>query len=172
MVNRERAHPGADCGEDRPADAGRRGWVRISERRALARLRPFDVVALTAVGAVIGRTATSPTTSYLQGAVALLVLLGEHQILSRTRFHPLLRRFTEHRLRILIRDGQLQSAQLRWCGLTRSDIESALRERGVYGLHEVRFLLYEAEGAFTVVRRDDVGDLIQSAVQEAASGHQ
>ncbi len=141
--------------------------LRLGERRTLARLRPFDVVVMIAVGAVIGRAATSSGTSYLQGATALLVLFVMHQILSRARYYRSLRRFTEHRIRILIRDGQMLPGQLRWCGLTRSDVEAALREHGVSDLSEVRVLLYEAEGAFTVVGRDRSGELIQSAVRAA-----
>lgn len=140
---------------------------RLSERRTLARLRPFDVVAFTAVGAVIGRAATSSNTSYLQGLTALLVIFAVHQLLSRSRFIPVLRKLTEHRLRILIRDGRVIPSQLWWCGLTRSDIDSALRERGVYDSGEVGLLLYEAEGAFTVVGRDGSGNLIQDAIQQA-----
>lgn len=145
--------------------------LRLSERRTLARLRPFDVVTVIAVGAVIGRAAIATSTSHLEGATALLILFVVHQLLSRARYHQWLRRLTEHRIRILIRDGRMLPAQLWWCGLTRSDVEAALRAQGVSDLAEVRLLLYEAEGAFTVVGHDRSGELVQAAMRAANRVH-
>ncbi|HUO40410.1 MAG TPA: DUF421 domain-containing protein, partial [Mycobacterium sp.] len=38
--------------------------LRLSERRILAELNVFDLAVIVAVGAIIGRTATSSTTSF------------------------------------------------------------------------------------------------------------
>lgn len=55
--------------------------LRLAERRTLAQLSAFDFAVTIAVGAIIGRTATSADTSFATGAVALLtVLLAHHGI--------------------------------------------------------------------------------------------
>lgn len=61
---------------------------RITERRTLAELAPFDYVTAVAVGAVVGRTATAADTSFLTGAAALVTLLVAHAVVSRLRFLP------------------------------------------------------------------------------------
>lgn len=48
---------------------------RIGERRTFAQLSPFDFAVSVALGALIGRTAASHTTSFATGAVALIALL-------------------------------------------------------------------------------------------------
>lgn len=144
--------------------------LRLVERRTLARLRPFDVVTVVALGAIIGRTATSTTTSFLQGATATLTLLGVHELLGRARYLGWVRRFTEHRVRVLMHEGKFLPRQLWVCGLTRSDVESALRTHGVTDRTQVRYLLYEPDGAFTVVERDRGGELIRAAVHPTGGG--
>ena len=56
--------------------------LRLSQRRMLAELNVFDLVVTVAVGAIVGRTATSATTSFATGAVALITLLVAHRIVA------------------------------------------------------------------------------------------
>ena len=90
---------------------------RITERRTLAELAPFDFVTAVAVGAIVGRTATAADTSFLTGAAALVTLLIAHAVVSRLRFLPGMARLVDPPVRTLIRDGQVQRANLRRCGL-------------------------------------------------------
>ena len=90
---------------------------RITERRTLAELAPFDFVTAVAVGAIVGRTATAADTSFLTGAAALVTLLIAYAVVSRLRFLPGMARLVDPPVRTLIRDGQVQRANLRRCGL-------------------------------------------------------
>jgi len=76
----------------------------------------------------------------------------------------------DHEIRVLIVHGQLRSAQLRRCGLTDDDVFSHLRERGIFDVADVMYLLYEAKGALTIVRRDDGerAPLVQAALDRSA----
>ena len=57
--------------------------LRLSERRVVAQLNVFDFVVTVAVGAIVGRTATSSTESFATGAVALITLLLAHRLRGR-----------------------------------------------------------------------------------------
>lgn len=140
--------------------------LRVTERRALAHLRPFDVVTMVALGAVVGREATATSASYLQGAVAIVTLLALHQLLSRLRYLPGLRRVSEHRVRVIVREGRLDNHQLRVCGLVPTDVLAAMRVRGLGDLSEARLVIYEADGSFTVVTGAS-GVLVQDALRQA-----
>jgi len=143
--------------------------LRVGERRTLAQWTLIDFAAAIAVGAIVGRTATAPNGSWVTGAVALGTIIAAHRIMSLLRFHPLLNKLTDHRIRVLFADGSLRRGQLRLCGLTDNDVLSELRQRGILDLAEVRYLLYEAKGGLTVVRRDADGPLVDSALGSAAS---
>ncbi|MGW1682645.1 DUF421 domain-containing protein [Saccharopolyspora sp. NPDC002376] len=143
--------------------------LRLTNRRTLAQMSLFDFVTAVAIGAVIGRTATAPDTSYAEGAAALFALIAVHQLIGYARFWSIGQRLTDHRIRLLVVDGDVQVKELRACGLTMADLRAALRQQGVRDLAEVRHLIYERNGRFTVVpARQEPGELINAEVRLAA----
>ncbi|WP_138732501.1 DUF421 domain-containing protein [Modestobacter excelsi] len=128
--------------------------LRVAQRRTLAQWTIIDFAAAVAIGAIIGRTAVAQTQSYATGAVALLTIIGAHRLASLLRFQPLLGKPTDYRVRVLVADGQVRRGQLRRCGLTDNDLYAELRQRGVFDVSQVRFVLYEGKGGLTVVPRD------------------
>lgn len=56
---------------------------------------------------------------------------------------------TDHR--VLVEDGQLRGGQLRPCGLTESDLLAELRQRGVFNLGSLCYVLYQLKGQRTLV---------------------
>lgn len=129
--------------------------LRLGERRTLAQWTIIDFAAAVAVGAIVGRTAVAENQSYAVGAVALLSIVAVHRAASLLRFHPLFGRLTDHRVRVLVVDGKVRPRQLRVCGLTDGDLFAELRLKGVFDVKDLRYVLYEAKGGLTVVRRDD-----------------
>jgi len=57
-------------------------------------------------------------------------------------------------VRVLVADGQLRRDQLRLCGLTDNDLYAQLRQRGIFELAQVRYVLYESKGDLTVVPQE------------------
>lgn len=145
------------------------GGLRIGTRRTLAQMSLFDFVTAVAMGAIIGRAATSASTSYVQGAAAMLSHIVVHRLVSLLRYRPAFTRFTDYRLRILAADGRVRQRQLRICGLTSEDLQAALRQRGVTRLEDVSLVIYERAGGLTIVPRSSPGGaLIDAAVASAA----
>lgn len=143
--------------------------LRLGTRRTLAQMSLFDFVTALAVGAIIGRTATASETSYLEGAVALVTLIVVHRVVSLLRSHPTAARVLDHRVRVLMVDGQLRRRQLWICGLTVEDLHAALRQQHIHRAAQVRYVLYERTGHFTIVHRDErTSELIATALRGAA----
>ena len=123
---------------------------RITLRRTMAEFTPFDWVTGVAVGAIVGRTATAPHPSWLTGTAALLALIAAHDVVARLRFIPWVRRLTDQPVRVLIRDGQLDQANLKRCRLTREDLDAILREHGHETPSGIRLALFESKGVVSV----------------------
>jgi uncharacterized membrane protein YcaP (DUF421 family) len=124
------------------------------------------------MGAIIGRTAIAGTQSYLTGAVALVTLVVMHRLASLLRFNALFNRLVDHRVRVLVADGQLREAELRRCGLINNDLYAQLRQRGVFDIAGLQYVLYEAKGTITVVPADappDAQPLVQAGLQASAN---
>ena len=144
--------------------------LRLGERRTLAQWTIIDFATAVAMGAIIGRTAIASSQSYATGAVALVTLVVVHRAASLLRFNPVLGKLADHRVRVLVDDGQVRERELRRCGLTDNDLFAQLRQRGVFSLDQVRYVLYEAKGDITVVRKDAEGNpqLVEAGLEGAA----
>ncbi len=125
--------------------------LRVGERRTLAQLGAFDFAVAVAIGTIIGRTATVPSTSFATGAVALIALLAVHRIVAFARRNTQFARAVDHPPRVLIASGTLQDRELTRAGLTPGDVYMMLREHGVGDLSQVAYFLYEANGQTTVI---------------------
>lgn len=132
--------------------------LRLTVRRVAGQITIYDAVAMVTVGAIIGRTATATGTAFVQGLVALAVLLACHEIVSRLRLRGRVQRLTDHKVRVLISNGEIDAHQLKACQLTEADLDAALRIRGITSLSQVRYALYESQGAISVVRADEQPD--------------
>ncbi len=128
--------------------------LRLSERRILAEFNVFDFAVTVAVGAIIGRTATSSTTSFATGLVALVSLLVAHRLVAVLRRRGLLAGLLDRRPLVLVAHGRMQAAALRSAGLTQRDVYRLLRQAGQADLDAVQYVLYEELGGITIVRAD------------------
>ena len=144
--------------------------LRLGERRTLAQLSAFDFAVAVAIGAIIGRGATAPDTSFATSAVALVTLLVAHRVVAIGRRHSRVGRLIDHPPRVLVARGELQRKELARAGLTDADVYALLRENGVGDLGQVRYLLYETRGTVTVIGADgEPGPLMRDALN--ASGY-
>lgn len=164
-------------------DASAVGWValkallliaivlvafRLGGRRTFAQLSPFDFAISVALGAIIGRTATSGTTSFLTGVVALVTLLLIHGLITglRRRFGSL--HIFDQPPNVLVLDGAMQPAGLKRSGLTDGDVAALLRQQSIGDLAEVEVMLYENSGAVSLLQRGaQRGPLMDDALQAA-----
>lgn len=112
------------------------------------------IATAVAIGAIVGRTTTAGTQSYATGAAALLTLIAVHRLASLLRFRPVAGKLFDHRVRVLVDHGQLRR-----------------RQRGVFDLTRLRYVLYEAKGDLTVVPDRDAPDpeapLVQAGLDSA-----
>jgi uncharacterized membrane protein YcaP (DUF421 family) len=128
--------------------------LRLGERRTLAQLNAFDFAVAVAVGAIIGRGATAPDTSFASSAIALVTFLVAHRVVAILRRHSQVVRLIDHPPRVLIAHGELQGRELARAGLTAADVYALLREKGAGDLGRVGYLLYETRGTVTLIGAD------------------
>ena len=128
--------------------------TRVERRRTLAELSPFDFVVAVSLGSVIGRVATAPSPTYVQGLVALATLVGLHWLVSMLRLHHgAVRRLVERRPLLLVDRGLVLGDALRRAHLTTEDLVSQLREHDIHGFDEVEAMIYESKGAISILRK-------------------
>lgn len=142
--------------------------LRVSRRRMLAELNIFDFVVAVAIGAIIGRTATSLTTSFATGAVALITLFAAHRIVAELHRRGWLGELLTRKPLILLTNGRLQPTALRTAGLTERDVYRLLRQAGESDVNALQYVLFEERGEITIVRAGQpTGEAIRVGLAEA-----
>jgi uncharacterized membrane protein YcaP (DUF421 family) len=125
--------------------------LRLGKRRILAELSPFDFVAAVAVGAIVGRIPSAADADYLAGAVTLIAVLLAHALVSHLRHYSSVASLVDQSPRILVSNGNILQDGLRRSGLSRADVESLLRQRGVHKVSEVEYLILEEGGKVSII---------------------
>ncbi len=124
---------------------------RAGKRRTVAELAPFDLAAVIAIGAITGRTATGGN-SVAVGVVAVGGLFIGHWLVARARRWERLRAVVDHPTAVLVVNGQVRSDELRAAGLSRDDLDAALRNHGIRNLDEVALAVFETRNGVSVLR--------------------
>jgi uncharacterized membrane protein YcaP (DUF421 family) len=126
--------------------------VRAGERRTLAEMSLYDFVAAVALGAIVGRTATTAAPSYVQGVTAVVTILVIHHAVSWARVRwSVVRRVVDRSPVILVRDGCVHRDRMRRAHVTNDDLATALRRHGITGTDGARLVVLESRGSFSVV---------------------
>jgi uncharacterized membrane protein YcaP (DUF421 family) len=144
--------------------------LRLGERRTIAQLSTWDFAVAVAIGTIIGRTATVPSTSFATAAVALLALMAVHRAVAFARRHSRVARAIDYPPRVLVAGGRLRGQELVSAGLTAADVFMLLRLHGVSDLSEVGYLLYEPSGRTTLIRAgEEPGPVMQQGLALAST---
>lgn len=131
--------------------------LRLAHRRTLAQWTAIDFAAAVAVGAIVGRTAVASSQSLVTGVVALATILIAHTVVTFARYKGWVSRVTDHRVRVLLENGRLRRRQLLLCGITEGDLFAELRQRGIFDIGGLRYILYEPKGELTIVPEQAAG---------------
>ncbi|EWT06883.1 hypothetical protein N864_14360 [Intrasporangium chromatireducens Q5-1] len=143
--------------------------VRLLGPRILARLSSFDMAAVIAFGAVIGRAALGDTPRFGGGLVALGTLVALQVVAGRLRRVRWGDRALMRHAVLLMAGSVVVEENLHRSHITASDLQTALREAGVRRPSEVAAVVFEPTGKFSVMRRGaPIDPMLLSGVVGAA----
>ena len=126
--------------------------VRIAGRRTVARLSAFDLIITIAIGSLLASACVSSDPSYAQAMAALVtLLLLQIAVAAIRRQFPVVARHLEFEPRVILRDGDVDlDPSLFGAQITRAELESALRQQGVFDPNSVRLVVLEPTGRFSI----------------------
>ncbi|WP_402374720.1 DUF421 domain-containing protein [Isoptericola rhizosphaerae] len=127
--------------------------VRVIGQRMLGAMSNYDLVAVIAFGAILGRAALGDAAVLGGGLVALLTLIVLQSVAGALIVRPLGARAITTAPIVLMADGQVLAQQLRRAHVASSELASRLRLAGVHRYDDVAVALLEPTGAISVLRR-------------------
>jgi uncharacterized membrane protein YcaP (DUF421 family) len=126
--------------------------LRIAGRRQLAQLSALDLVVVLLLGSAVETAMIHGDLSLAAGFVAAATLLVLNRLLTLVFLRiPRLSQLVNGGPILLVHDGEVIEEHLQRVGLTRPDLDAALRARGFADPDGVRDAVLETDGSITVV---------------------
>jgi len=130
------------------------GGLRLLGKRELGQMSIYDVVLIVVLGNAVQNAMINNDNTLGGGVVAATVLLASNRLLNVV----LSRSARVERLLVgepvlLVSDGKILTAQMRSQGVTREQLDAALREHGLDGLDGVHSVILEVDGTMSVIPR-------------------
>jgi uncharacterized membrane protein YcaP (DUF421 family) len=130
-------------------------FVRLSGKRALGQFTPFDMVLLVLLGTAVQNSLIGDDISVLGGLILAATLIalnaGVGWLAARS---PRFQRLAEGSAVQVIEDGRLDDRRLQREGVSRADLDEALRRAGLERVAQVQRGWVETDGRITLIPRD------------------
>ncbi len=126
--------------------------IRISGRKELSQLNTSDVVLILLISNAVQNAMVGPDTSLLGGLIAAASLFLLNLFLKRVVFRNRnLRELLLEKPEILIHDGKPDTRIMNRLGITRDELEEAMREHGVEAFKDVKLAMFEIDGNISII---------------------
>ncbi len=145
--------------------------LRTSGKRTLAKLNAFDLIVTVALGSTLATILLSADVSFVEGALALVLLAGLQLVVAAvTSRLPWVRDLVTSHPTLLLQDGEPLTAAMRQQRVTVAEVRQAVRASGSGSLGDVAAVVLESDGSLSVVPRAKAGDRSALSDVPAASG--
>lgn len=129
--------------------------LRVSGKRQVTQLSAFELILLVTLGDLISQTVLQEDLSLTGGALAVATFTLLSILLSWVTWRfARTRKVIEGEPAILIKDGHVDDAMLRYERLPIDDLLAAAREHGVRDLSEIELMVLEPDGTFSLFTRE------------------
>jgi uncharacterized membrane protein YcaP (DUF421 family) len=126
--------------------------LRLFGRRQLAQLTGLDLVVVLLLGSAVETAMIHGDLSLPAGLISAGTLFVMNRLLTVVFLHsPRLSQLVNGGPILLVHDGEVIESQCRRVGMTRPDLDAALRGRGYADPASVREAVYETDGTISVV---------------------
>jgi len=131
--------------------------VRLSGKREVGQMTPFDLTLLLLISNAVQNAMTGPDNSLLGGVVAASTLLILNYLIAElSGGNRRFRKFVQGQPSLLVHDGQVIAAHMAKEHVSMDELERALREHGIAGLHDVALAVLEVDGSISCLKYDEI----------------
>jgi uncharacterized membrane protein YcaP (DUF421 family) len=132
--------------------------LRLSGKRAIAKMNIFDFVVVVALGSTLASIIVDPDVDLASGLAGLLLLVGvQYGVSWMTAHSKRVERWVNGRPELLFFRGEFIRPVMKRHRVTEEEVRAALRMSGVGALDEAYAVVLETDGVFSVVREHRTG---------------
>lgn len=134
-------------------------FLRVSGKRTLSKMNAFDLVVTVALGSTLATVLLTKDVALAEGVAAFALLIGLQFVVTwssvRARW---VRRLATGEPLMLLYCGEFLPAAMRQARVNEDEVRAAVRSAGVDSLDQVRAVVLETDGSFSVVRPGEGGN--------------
>jgi len=132
--------------------------IRFLGKRQISEFQPFELVITIMIADIVTQPIGDVNIPLLNGIIPLIVLVFLQTGISFITYrHEKLRAFICGKPEYLIYDGKLMQKQMSRMLIGIDDLCEQLRNNDILDINEVSFLILEANGEPSIVKKDDDG---------------
>jgi uncharacterized membrane protein YcaP (DUF421 family) len=127
--------------------------LRICGKRTLAKMNAFDLVVTVALGSTLATISLSKDTALLQGLLVLALLIGMQFVVAWFSVRSdRVKQLVKSDPALLFHRGEYLERGMKRERVTREEVLAAIRAEGCTDLKQVRAVVLETDGSFSVMR--------------------
>jgi uncharacterized membrane protein YcaP (DUF421 family) len=131
--------------------------VRLSGKREVGQMTPFDLTLLLLLSNAVQNAMTGPDTSLMGGIVAAVTLLVlNYFIADLSGANRRFRKFIQGEPSLIVHDGQVIEAHMAKEHVSMDELQRAMREHGIADYHQVALAVLEVDGSISILKYDDL----------------
>jgi uncharacterized membrane protein YcaP (DUF421 family) len=131
--------------------------VRLSGKREIGQMTPFDLVLLLLISNSVQNAMTGPDTSVAGGiAAAATLLILNYLVAELSGGNRRFRKLVEGQPSLLIHDGQIIAAHMAKEHVSMDELQRSLREHGIDTPHNVALAVLEVDGSISCLKYDEI----------------
>ena len=125
--------------------------TRLSGKRSFSKMSSFDFAITVAIGSILASTILSKSIALQDGIIGLLILYIIQISVAYGRRWETIRKLTDNKPTLLMKNGEILEDNLKKCKVTISDLKAKLREANVIQISEVKAVVFESTGDISVL---------------------
>ncbi len=130
--------------------------LRTSGKRTLSKMNAFDLIVTVALGSMLSTILMSRQTGLADGLTGLAVLVAlQYAVAWLSIRSPGFKKLIKSEPTLLFFQGEFLERAMREQRVVKDEVLTAIRQSGTVRLSEVRAVVLETDGSFTVVTSPD-----------------
>ena len=126
-------------------------FLRITGKAQMGQLTPLDTVSAFVIGALVGGVLYNPDMTIWHLVFALAVWTGFNMLVRFAMHSAYLRHLIKGESVFLVKDGVINFKNFKRNSLEMEQFRLLLRQKGIFSMFEVEDVLFESNGAVTVL---------------------
>ena len=125
--------------------------LRLFGKREVGQFTLYDLVFILLVANALQPAITGPDNSVVGGVVLVIALVVTNAVVDRLDRVPRIHKILSAAPAVIIEDGEFLPQVMKHEGVTKLEVEMAMREHGVLDVKDVRLGVLEPDGTISIV---------------------